>query len=77
MIGVIIALLKLYQLIIIIRAVQTWMTVDQRHPMVRLVATATEPVLGPIRSFAQFGSVDFSPIVVIVVIQLVIRMLGG
>jgi YggT family protein len=77
MIGVIIAVLKIYQLIIIIRAVQTWMTVDPRHPMVRWIAAVTEPVLAPVRSFTMLGTVDFSPVVVVVVIQLVIRMLGG
>ena len=77
MVGVIIALLKLYQLLIIVRAVQSWVRVDPRHPFVRGIASVTEPVLSPIRSFAMFGTVDFSPVVVIVIAQLVMRALGG
>lgn len=77
MVGVIIALLQFYQLIIIIRAVQSWMTVDERHPMVRLVASVTEPVLRPIRSFTRFGDLDLSPVVAIVVVHLIVRALGG
>ena len=77
MVGVIIALLKLYQLLIIIRAVQTWVAVDARHPFVRWVASITEPVLKPIRAFTLFGTVDFSPVVVVIGIQLIIRMLSG
>jgi uncharacterized protein YggT (Ycf19 family) len=77
MVGLIIALLKLYQLVVLIRAVQAWMTVDPKHPFVRGVAVITEPVLAPLRSFTMFGSVDFSPVVVIIVLQLMIRWLGG
>ena len=77
MVGLIIALLKLYQLVVLIRAVQTWMTVDPKHPFVRGVAAITEPVLNPLRSFTMFGSVDFSPVVVIIVLQLMIGWLGG
>ena len=77
MVGVIIALLKLYQLVVIIRAVQTWITVDPRSPFVRGIAVITEPVLKPLRSFTMFGTVDFSPVVVIVVLQLIIRALHG
>ena len=76
MFGVIIAVLKVYQLIIIIRAVQTWISVDPRHPFVRWTATVTEPVLRPLRSCPMFGTVDFSPVVVVVGIELVVRALG-
>ena len=76
MIGVIIAVLKVYQLIIIIRAVQTWVTVDPRHPFVLWIAGITEPVLKPIRAFTMFGTVDFSPVVVIVATQLIIGLLN-
>ncbi len=77
MLGAIIAVLRLYELIIIIRAVQSWMTVDQRHPMVRLLASLTEPVLGPVRSLTTFGNLDLSPIVVILIIELIVRAVGG
>jgi len=77
MVGLIIALLKLYQLVVIIRAVQSWITVDPKNPFFRGVTTITDPVLNPIRSFTMFGSVDFSPVVVIVVLQLIIWGLGG
>ena len=77
MLGAIIAVLRLYELIIIIRAVQSWMSVDPRHPMVRLVASLTEPVLGPVRSFTMFGTLDLSPMVVILIVELIVRAVGG
>ena len=77
MVGAIIAVLRLYEIIIIIRAVQSWMTVNPRNPMVQLVAALTEPVLGPLRSFLTFGNLDLSPLAAIVVIELILRPLGG
>lgn len=77
MVGAIIAVLRLYQIIIIMRAVQSWMTVDPRHPMVRLVASLTEPILGPVRAVTTFGALDLSPVVVIVAIEFIARALGG
>ena len=77
MVGAIIAFLRLYEVIIIIRAVQSWMTVNPRHPMVRLVASVTEPILGPLRSFLTFGTLDLSPLVAILLIELILRALGG
>jgi YggT family protein len=76
MVGVIIAVLKLYQLVVIVRAVQTWISVDPQNPFVRGVAAITDPVLNPVRTFTMFGSVDFSPVVVIVVLQVIIRALS-
>jgi YggT family protein len=77
MVGAIIAFLRFYEIIIIIRAVQSWMSVNPRHPMVRLVYKVTEPVLGPIRSFVTFGTLDLSPVVVIVGLEVIARALGG
>jgi YggT family protein len=76
MIGALIAVLHVYQLLIIIRAVQTWLPVDERQPWVRLLAKITEPILAPFRPFTRAGSVDLSPILAIVVVEVIIRILG-
>ena len=75
MVGALIALLKLYQLVIIVRAVLTWLPVDERQPWVQLLNTLTEPVLGPLRQFTRLGTVDLSPIVAFFLIQLLIALL--
>jgi len=77
MIGSIIAVLHFYQFLLIIRAVQSWIDTDERHPTFRALAAITDPVLRPVRAFTTFGSLDLSPVVVIVVIQLIIRALHG
>lgn len=62
--------LGVYKWIIIIAAVVSWVNPDPYNPIVRLLYRATEPVLGPIRRFigARLGPIDFSPLIVILVI---------
>jgi YggT family protein len=62
--------LTLYMWIIIARAVISWVNPDPYNPIVRFLNAATEPVLFPIRRRMpiSLGGLDFSPILVILVI---------
>ncbi|MBI4526565.1 MAG: YggT family protein [Deltaproteobacteria bacterium] len=63
-------ILWFYMWIIIARAVISWVNADPYNPIVRFLYTATEPVLYRIRRLLPVyaGGIDFSPIVVFVVI---------
>lgn len=62
--------LTFFMWIIIIRAVLSWVSPDPYNPIVRFIHNITEPVLYPIRRRMPlyFGGIDFSPIVVILVV---------
>ena len=62
--------LWLYMWIIIARAVLSWVNPDPCNPIVRFIHNITEPVLYRIRSKlpVYFGGIDFSPILVILLI---------
>ncbi|MBT3257224.1 MAG: YggT family protein [Deltaproteobacteria bacterium] len=62
--------LTLYMWIIIVRAVISWVNPDPRNPIIRFLNTVTEPVLYRIRRLLpiSFGGIDFSPILVLLVI---------
>lgn len=62
--------LTLYMWIVIARAVLSWVSPDPYNPIVRFIHNATEPVLYRIRSKlpVMVGGMDFSPIVIILVI---------
>ncbi len=80
MILVLVQLLNLYSGIIIVRALLSWFIHDPRNPIVRILDTLTEPLLGPIRRIVPpetFGGLDISPILALVVIQLISRLLLG
>ena len=62
--------LELYMWIIIIRALLSWVNPDPYNPIVQFLNSITEPILYRVRQLIPMSSigVDFSPIVVILVI---------
>jgi len=62
--------LRLYMWIIIARAIISWVNPDPYNPIVRFLYSVTEPVLYNIRRRVPvyFGGIDFSPIIVILVL---------
>ncbi|MDO8478889.1 MAG: YggT family protein [Candidatus Rokubacteria bacterium] len=70
--------LNIYTWIIIAAAVISWVTPNPYNPVVRLLRRLTEPVLAPIRRllppWKTFG-LDFSPMIVILLIQWVVPVL--
>ncbi len=63
--------LTAYMWIIIGRAVISWVSADPHNPIVNFLYEATEPVLSRIRRFLpiSFGGIDFSPMILIIVIM--------
>ncbi len=62
--------LYFYMWIVVARAVLSWVNPDPYNPIVRFIHNVTEPVLYRIRTKLplDFGGIDFSPIIVILVI---------
>ncbi len=62
--------LEIYQWIVIIAAVISWVNPDPYNPVVRFLHRATEPVLRPIRRLIGYrlGPIDISPLIVILLI---------
>lgn len=59
-----------YMLIIIARAILSWVSPDPYNPIVRLLYNVTEPVLWRIRRALPLrgAGIDFSPIIVFLII---------
>ncbi len=78
-IQIIIALLGLYELMILGRVLMGWARMSPYdNEVARFLFDATEPVLRPIREFLpQAGMFDFSPIVVFLIISMIIQMLSS
>ncbi len=70
-------LANLYIMIIILRAVFSWFSVDPYNSLYRLLISITEPVLAPIRRLLPFSGIDFSPFVAILLIQILMNILIG
>jgi len=61
--------LFLAKIVIIARAVLSWVSPDPYNPIVRMINQMSEPILFPIRRrVPYFGGIDWSPIIAIVAI---------
>jgi YggT family protein len=65
--------LYIYLILIIARAVLSWVSPDPYNPIVRFIHNVTEPVLYKVRTKLpiNFGGIDLSPIVVILAIYFI------
>ena len=81
--GFLIFALQIYNLIVIARVLLSWFpNIDRSNPIVVLLYELTEPVLQPIREllrrqFPNSGPMDFSPIVLWIIIIILMRVIGA
>ncbi|MFW5774810.1 MAG: YggT family protein [Chitinivibrionales bacterium] len=71
--------LQLYEVLLIIRIVMSWIRPDPYHPIVQWVYRLTDPVLEPVRRLLpiQGMGIDFSPIIVFILINVLKRLVIG
>jgi len=61
---------------ILARVLLSWIPLDRNNAFVRIVYEITEPILGPIRRvLPSLGGLDLSPIVALILIQVLERVL--
>jgi YggT family protein len=73
---------KIFSLLILGRVILSWVGPAANNALTRFIYAATEPVLAPVRSILpNMGGLDFSPILVLIGIQileqLLVRALAG
>ncbi len=71
--------LNIYMLIVIARALLSWVNPDPYNPIVTFIHNVTEPVLYRIRRLVPivYGGIDFSVIIVLVAIAFLNNFLVG
>jgi YggT family protein len=64
-------------LLVIVRVLLSWVpSVDYRHPLISLIVRMTDPILLPVRRILPpIGGFDLSPIIAILLLNLVQRLL--
>ena len=69
-------LLNLYFYVVFIAVLMTWIEPNPYNPIVRFIYSITDPVFDWFRGHLPviFGGIDFSPLIVIIVIQLIRRV---
>jgi len=78
--GLVCAIANIYVLIVVARAISTFFPISPGSPFLPLVDflyKATEPVFAPIRRvLPTVGPFDFTPVVVIIGVNIIARILG-
>lgn len=71
--------LGLLELLILARVILSWIASPfSRNPVVQFIRAVTDPMLEPIRSvLPRTGMFDFSPMVALLILQLLRGFLGG
>ncbi len=69
--------IQLLTLLILVRALLSWIpSVDYGHPLIHMIMRVTDPILDPVRRLLpRLGGIDLSPIVAILLVQLVGQLL--
>ena len=79
LIGLILSILNIYTIIIVVRVVVSWVGMDPYNPFVQFLARLTDPLFAAIRrrlpAALWSSGLDFSPLVAVLVIQLVSLLL--
>jgi YggT family protein len=61
---------SIFNLLILARILMGWFNLDPYHPIAQFLYKTTEPFLAPVRRLLpQTGMLDFSPIIVIILAQ--------
>jgi len=71
--------INLLILLVLVRAVLTWLPVPPYHPMVKMLDSLTEPLLRPFRKMGRSAAAgfDLSPMILIIVLIIVRTVLLG
>lgn len=78
LVEIIILLLQILSFAIIGRALLSWFDPGMRSPVGRILHDITEPIVGPIRQVVpRLGMIDISPIVALVLLQIISRALAS
>ncbi|MBN1948107.1 MAG: YggT family protein [Candidatus Cloacimonetes bacterium] len=76
-----VTLIDIYIFVLVIRALVSWFSPSPYNSLYLLLINITEPVLGPIRRFLfrlfPTGRIDFSPLVAILVLNLLRNLILG
>lgn len=66
----------LLDLAILLRVLFSWINADLFNPLVRFIYQVTEPLLAPLRRIIPpFGGLDVTPVVALLILDLVRRLL--
>ena len=72
------ALIWYFMIVVMVRAVISWVNPDPMNPFVRFLSASTDPLLIPLRRYMpNFGPIDLSPLVLFFILMLLNDIVAG
>lgn len=63
-------------ILVIARALISWVSPDLRNPIVQTIYRLSEPIMAPVRGLLpSAGGIDFSPLIVLIGVQVLERLI--
>ena len=76
--GLLAAIIQLFILAILARAVLSWFVRDPCNPIMQGLNAITDPILQPLRQIMpRMGMIDLAPLVAIIVLSIIAGMVRG
>ena len=78
-IGIILSLVNMYMWVVIIRVLISWINPDPYNPIVQFLRSVTDPAIEAVRrlvpNFLWSTGLDFTPLILIVLLQVLMEFL--
>ena len=78
-IGIILSLVNMYKWVVIIRVLISWINPDPYNPIVQFLRAVTDPAIEAVRRFVPnflwSTGLDFTPLILIVLLQVLMEFL--
>ncbi len=74
--SLILAILQVYYWLMILRIILGWLSPNPRNEWLLMVFKVTEPALRPFRGLFNFGRLDFSPILALFLIRILMSFIA-
>ncbi|MCX6015386.1 MAG: YggT family protein [Chloroflexales bacterium] len=75
MLGIISTIISVYQFVLFIRFIMQWIDKDGTNSINNALKPVTEPVLTPIRAKVTFNNIDFSALIVSILLSIISGLL--
>ena len=80
LLAIVTILFRFLWLAVLARVILSWLPVagvrvDAYNPLIRFLYQVTDPILNPIRRYATFGMMDFSPLVALILLEIIQQVL--
>ncbi len=74
--NLVIATLQVFIWLLLVRVILGWVNPNPRNELLLMVIKITEPVLAPLRGVVKFGGFDWSPVVALFLIRILMYIVA-